>query len=356
MDYFLLRIKAIIPQPGENLTLELEDTDKPFPPYLAGQFLTLVFRWGEREVRRSYSLHSAPGSGEPLSITVKRVENGEISRWLHQKATVGDLLTVLPPQGIFTYKPEEGKKRKLFLFAAGVGITPLFAILKTALSQESDSEVVLIYSNRSPDTALFLPELEAWEQRYTHRLTVIRIFSNRQNLLKARLNRFYLEEIVREHLKGPGSDARFYTCGPVSYMDLCRITLLGLGFDPGQIKRETFFLPEDEADDDDETEKTVDTTTYPVRIYFLGRMHSLMIPYDRSILDVALQERIPLPYSCRSGMCSACMAYCVSGAVRMDYNEVLTDRDVAQGKILVCTAHPLGNDTVIRYDAPAADS
>ena len=70
---------------------------------------------------------------EPLSITVKRVENGEISRLLHHKTTVNDVLIAQEPQGLFSYLPDKNIQRDVFLFAAGVGITPLFSILKTAL-------------------------------------------------------------------------------------------------------------------------------------------------------------------------------------------------------------------------------
>ncbi len=349
METYLLQITAIIPQPGENITLELKAIGKPFPPYQTGQFLALVFKSGQREIRRSYSFNSCPDLDEPLSITIKRVENGEISRLLHHKTEVGDLLTALPPQGRFVYEPAPALQRTLFLFAAGVGITPLFSILKTALTTENLSRVVLVYSNRSPEDALFREALQQWENRFPGRLQIIWVFSNSKNLLKARLNQFYLEEIIGKHLQFRREDALFYTCGPVIYMDLCQITLLGLGFDPGQLKRETFVLPEDEEDEDDDTVKVVDTRAYQVTIHFQEQVYPLLIPYDKSILDVALEAQIPLPYSCRSGMCSTCITTCTEGNVRMDYNEILTDKELAEGKVLICTGHPATEGTVIRY-------
>ncbi|UZJ63770.1 iron-sulfur cluster-binding domain-containing protein [Sphingobacterium sp. KU25419] len=152
---------------------------------------------------------------------------------------------------------------------------------------------------------------------------------------------------MKNHLPTAHQDVLFYTCGPVIYMDLCRFTLLGMGFDESQIKRETFLLPENEEDDDDETEKEVDKTTYSIKLNFQGQSYHLDIPYNKSILDVGLENKIKLPYSCKSGMCSTCISNCSQGKVRMSYNEVLTDREVENGRILLCTGHPIEADTVI---------
>ncbi|HEX8608397.1 MAG TPA: FAD-binding oxidoreductase, partial [Pedobacter sp.] len=130
-----LRIDAMTYGPGETLVLTFGIIGGGRPSYLAGQFLTLQFRINNRELRRSYSLCSSPALDEPLSIAIKRVENGEISRFLHHKIAVGDVLEALEPNGLFTYAPVKEVKRTIFLFAAGVGITPIFSIIKTALGQ-----------------------------------------------------------------------------------------------------------------------------------------------------------------------------------------------------------------------------
>jgi ring-1,2-phenylacetyl-CoA epoxidase subunit PaaE len=347
---YQLRISKIIEQPGENCTFELEPVGEPYPSYTAGQFLPLIFHIGNQELRRSYSFNSSPDVNEPLSITVKRLENGEISRLLHHKTRVGDILTAQGPQGMFTYTPDPELERTVFLFGAGVGITPLFSILKTALVKERKSKLVLIYSNRSADSAVFHDELMSWQSRYPERLKIVWIYSNSQNPITARLNTIYIRQLVDQHLQFEKSRALFYSCGPVIYMDLCRISLLGMGFSLSQIKRETFVLPEDESDDDDTSEKKPkDTHTYSVVLKFQGKTHELDIPYPKRILDVALEHGINLPYSCHAGMCSTCIATCTRGDVRMDYNEVLTDEELSQGRVLVCTGHPTENGTTIEW-------
>ncbi|MET3113752.1 ring-1,2-phenylacetyl-CoA epoxidase subunit PaaE [Pedobacter sp. CG_S7] len=343
-----LKIITHSQEAAENVVIKLVSTDGRKFTYLPGQFLVLNFNINGKEIRRSYSICSSPDLDEPLAIAVKLVENGEITKFLHHKVAVGDVLYALKPNGIFTYLPEKEVKRTVFLFAAGIGITPIFSILKSALVKENHSKLVLVYSNKSAANTLFYQELKEWQDKYPERLKIIFLFSESKFLLTARLNNVRIEQIVKNNLSFKREDALFYTCGPINYMVLCRITLRALGFQQEQIKRETYFIPEDEADDDDMTEKKIkDTNTYTVIIDYQQKKYHLEVPYFKRILDVALENNINLPYSCGAGMCSTCTSTCVEGGVRMDYNEVLTDEDLAKGRVLICTGHPTANNTHI---------
>ncbi|MES2778549.1 MAG: ferredoxin--NADP reductase [Bacteroidota bacterium] len=348
MKKIYLHISNIIEQPNDVVTFEFT-SDIPFS-YTPGQFVSLEFTVNNKTLRRSYSLHSSPFVNEPLSISVKRVENGEISRKLQDLYKVGDKIEAYDPMGLFTYEVDSHLKRHLFLIGAGSGITPLFSILKSALIAEPQSKITLIYSNRSINTTLFYAELEALQQQYPEQLTIVYLWSNGKNLAMARLNRELLERMVTQHMSVPREDCLFYTCGPTDYMLMCRITLLTMGFTQEQLKKETFVLPEDEADDDDGTlhqEQNIDKSTYTVELEFEGTKHTIEIPYPMSILDAALQQHLDIPYSCKAGMCGSCSATCTDGSVNMRYNEVLTDRDVERGKILLCTSRPIGNGVKI---------
>jgi ring-1,2-phenylacetyl-CoA epoxidase subunit PaaE len=349
MSHQKLKVVAVEKQVAEVLTIRFETLDGETLSYKAGQFLTLIFKVNGRELRRSYSLYSSPAIDEPLSIAVKLVENGEISRFIHHQLAVNDLVEIASPYGLFSYEPQ-AKQRTIFLFGAGVGITPLLSILKTALIQETESKIVLVYSSRSAADTLFIAEIANWELRYPTRLKVIHLFSNSKNLLRARLNGWLINQLVKENLEYDPNGALFYICGPVDYMDVCKITLLGAGFKPDQVKRETFVLPEDEVDEDDSTEKVKDTNTYSVKLLFRGNVHHLTVPYPKRILEVALANHINLPYSCSGGVCSTCTATCIAGGVRMDYNEVLTPDEIENGRVLVCTGHPTANGTTITWD------
>lgn len=348
MSTLQLRIKEISTQPGDNVLITLEPVSGLIPSYLSGQFLTVLFQVNDKEIRRSYSICSSPLLNEPLRIAVKLVENGEISTYLHHKTRVGDIFTALPPNGIFTYSPLQEIKRTVFLFAAGVGITPVFAILKTALFTEKHSKVVLIYSNRSQSSTLFYEELNVLQLQFPERFKLIFLFSDSKQLQKARLNSFLIRDLLHANLQYHQSDALCFTCGPIDYMVSCRIWLLAAGFRMDQIKRETYFIPDDEGDDDDAGEKEIkDKNTYNVILEFKKEIYQLEVPYDKRILQVALEHEIDVPYSCRAGICSSCVATCTHGGVRMDYNEILTDQEIEQGRVLICTAHPTVNNTKI---------
>ena len=348
MDLIKLRVQHLEYSQGETMLLKFETLDGQRPLYKAGQFLTLVFNINGREIRRSYSLCSSPDVDEPLAIAIKRVDNGEISRFLHHKTRLGDVLEALPPNGLFTYEPQENLHRTVFLFAAGVGITPVFSIVKTALLAERNSRIILVYSSRSVEETLFYDELNKLQEAHLDRFKIVYVSSQAKNLLMARLNVFLIEKLVKEYMQFDTQDALFYTCGPIDYMVTCRITLLQMGFDIAQIRRETFVLPEDEVDEDDMTEREVkDKNTYEVVLKLRGQEHRVAVPYDKTILQVGLEHKIDIPYSCRAGICSTCTATCVEGGVRMDYNEILMDNEIEAGRVLVCTGHPTADGTTI---------
>lgn len=343
------KVSNIIRQPNNNISIQFEDLSGAYPIYKSGQFLTLSFLFDNREVRRSYSFSSSPYANEPIEITVKRVENGEISRLLHHKLKVNDVINVLEPQGLFVYEPQVVKSTNtIFLFAAGVGITPLFSILKTVLLTDNTTKVVLVYSNNSKENTLFYDELLSWKAKYSERLFIEFIWSNSKNLMKARLNRDYLISIVKSNLLTDINE--FYTCGPLFYMDLVRFTLLGMGILDEHIHKETFHFPEEEDDDDEHEEEEVDSKVYNVLLNYNGSAYSLKVHGYETILEVGLKHNLKLPYSCKSGMCSTCISQVKHGSVKMDYNEVLTDNEVLNGKCLLCVSHPVEDNLVIDVD------
>jgi ring-1,2-phenylacetyl-CoA epoxidase subunit PaaE len=333
-------------QPNNIVTFELKANARiQFKP---GQFISIELIINGKPVRRSYSLLNSPFTNEHLSISVKRVDNGAVSRVLHDNYTIGNTLRAYEPTGLFTYEYNITTPRDIFLIGAGSGITPLLSILKSALLKEPQSNIVLIYSNRTPESTLFYEEIKALEQQYPTQLKCVFLYSNNKDLSFARLNRELLEKLVAQYLQYNKQDALVYNCGPADYMLMCRIVLTGLGFTTDQLKKETFVLPEDEADDDDGTvAEEPDTNTYAVELAFEGKQYHLDVPYPKTILDVGLEQNIDLPYSCKSGMCGTCAALCTNGSVSMRYNEILTDKEIAQGRFLLCTSRPNENNIVV---------
>jgi ferredoxin-NADP reductase len=188
-------------------------------PYRAGQFLTFVFDHHGEEIRRSYSLSSSPDD-DRLAITVKRISNGEISRFLLSKVKVGDMLTAIEPAGVFTPGNYEAAK-DLVYFAAGSGITPLLSHIKYILNRKGQSKLHLLYSNRDKQSILFHNELTELEHKYPDRLNITYLLSSDAN----RLNNYKVEQLVKQQLQYSGTLAEFYLCGPFPYMRMISLTL-----------------------------------------------------------------------------------------------------------------------------------
>ena len=336
------RITSVRDETPQAKTYELERLGSPEPAYKPGQFLTFIIRTGQQELRRSYSILTLPG--EPLQITVKKVDNGAISRYIIQHWKEGTEVTSLLPSGRFSISPQQEKQRDVFCFAAGSGIVPILPQIRFLLKEEPQSTIHLIYSNHSELHALFMSEIEDLSARHTNfRLKLL--FSDPQRRLKdqGHLSNLFLESYVRQELSHSKEDAVFLVCGPFTYMRMIQIMLGFMHFRKDQVLKENY-IPEVMRSG------TVHHPVFPetnVLITGHGARHSIKVPSGKDILSSALEQGLPLPYSCRGGVCGNCALLCRSGRVQMSINEVLTDEDMKQGWVLTCTGFPAEENTVL---------
>ncbi|GGM79589.1 phenylacetic acid degradation protein [Dyadobacter beijingensis] len=340
-----LKLREIVRETDDAKTFIFETADGSALPYKAGQFLTFLIEIHGHEVRRSYSMSSAPGVDEYPAITVKRVPNGEISRFWIDTVQPGQTFRVLAPSGRFTLEKEDTGPRDIVLIGAGSGITPLFSLLKQTLTQENESRVTLIYASRNIRNTLFWQHITQWQERFPERLRVIHIHSQPTddwNGIRGRINNTRLEQLVNQSIVYNPQDARFFICGPFDLMRSTEITLHFMGFRSAQIRKENFVIT---------SPPPPPPVSYPHRIalHFRGAIYDLLVPAHSTVLDAALAEGIQLPYSCKGGRCSSCAAVCTHGHVHMSVNEVLTDRDLAAGWILTCSSYVDSEDVVVEF-------
>lgn len=348
-DILNLRVKEVIPETKDALTLVLENANGEPVAYEAGQFLTLIIDAGGKELRRSYSLSSSPEADANPAITVKRVQNGEISRYLFSTISKGSVLRSLPPAGRFTVRPSPKFPRDIFLLAAGSGIVPLFSILKTVLKKEPEARVHLICSNHNAESVIFRKPLVELQDIYKGRFNCVHVLSDLSSrmpgVIHGHLNNIMLEELLNEYLQYDKEHAAFYICGPFAYMRMITITLPLLDFSREQIHREVFL-----------TEINESVSGIPggniasdVTILAGGKEYLIHIPAGKTILKAAAENGIKLPYSCEAGICSTCSAQCTRGKVEMSVNEVLTAKDINDGLILTCTGYPVTGAVQIKF-------
>jgi ring-1,2-phenylacetyl-CoA epoxidase subunit PaaE len=312
--------------------------------YKAGQYLTFVRRTALEEIRRSYSITSAPLLNEALTIGIKRIENGIFSRELIDHAKPGDDLLTIGAGGFFTLPDDLSNIQQLFFLAAGSGITPIYSLLKTVLHFHPQVQVALVYSNRSPKQTVFLSELNELKQAFAQRFHLQFLFGNSPDLSTARLNRELLVQLANAHSVAEWSQTLFYLCGPEAYMRMCTYTLQEEKVPKENIRRENFVIQNKAIPKNDPPDKE----THLVSIQYGNENYQFEVHYPDSILQTAKKQNIALPYSCETGRCGNCAALCIKGKVWLSYNEVLTEKDLQSGLTLTCTGHPVGSDVVLK--------
>ena len=311
--------------------------------YYAGQFLTFSDYASGREFRRSYSLSSAPGVDEFAAITVKRIANGMFSRRLIDRAAAGDTLrTIGDATGIFTFPDDISGVKAAWFFAAGIGITSVFSIIKWALRNRPSLMIVLVYSNRSPEETIFYEALLQLQRDFTGQLSICWLWSNTRDLQQARLSRVSFAYLLAHYLTQPVTSVRCYTCGPRDYMWMVQLLLREAGVPAAAIRREVFSFEEKIPH-----AMPPDIEAHRIRAKIGGKEYAFTTQYPDTILSSAKKAGIPLPYSCNAGQCGSCTAICTKGKVWASYNAVLTANDIASGRVLTCTGYAIGGDVVI---------
>jgi ferredoxin-NADP reductase len=182
---------------------------------------------------RQYSIASAPG--EPVAITVERLEDGEVSPYLTQELRRGDLLELRGPiGGYFVWGPEDGGP--LFLAAGGSGIVPLRAILRHRRMKDSDAPARLLYSSRSDKDVIYRAELE----EHVDGVEVVHTFTREQPPGWRGHNRRVDAELLAEVAWPTGERPLAFVCGPTSFVETVARGLVDLGYDPARVKTERF--------------------------------------------------------------------------------------------------------------------
>lgn len=346
--YHELLVKNIIQETKDAISIVFEQPVAKLH-YKSGQFLTLIVPIQGKEVRRAYSLCSSPFIDADLAVSVKRVEKGLMSNWLPDNLKVGAKVKVMEPMGQFTTEFAKDKKRHLVMFAGGSGITPMMSIIKSLLTQEPDSICSLIYCNRDIDSIIFKTQFEQLQTQYEGRLHVIHILDNAPmnwQGLSGLLNKEMLVKLF-ERIPDWGLDKTTYLmCGPEGMMKNVDNLLVEHQIPKEKIFKESFVagvLDKPKKEDEKETEKK----TRDVVIRYDGNEHTIAVPHNKTILETALDQGIDLPYSCQSGLCTACRGKALSGQVKLDEEEGLSKSERAEGYVLTCVGHPMTDDVVI---------
>lgn len=348
-----LTIKDVRRETEDTVSIEFEIPDNLVSEfqYESGQYLTLKADINGEEVRRSYSLCSAPHENE-WRVAVKQVPEGKFSTYANNKLTAGMQLDVMTPTGNFKLSTNPGNSKSYVLFAAGSGITPILSIAKSALKNEPNSDVTLIYGNRGFSTIIFREEIEALKNEYMDRLRVLHVLSRESignDLQKGRIDRGKASEVYRSFIKTDNIDA-VYVCGPEEMIMSVKESSIDHGVAEDKIHFELFTSPTANQ------AKIAMPTNSPkiesnVTIILDGDELDINLESTgQNILDAAQEAGADLPFACKGGVCCTCKAKILEGSASMDVNYALEPDEVEAGFILTCQSHPTSDKLVISFD------
>lgn len=375
-------VRRVVPVTHDVVSVVLEPTLPGGVAFTPGQYLTLALEIDGRLVERCYTIASPPTRPHLLTLTVKRVPDGEVSTYLHERLRPGDRLTARGPLGGFSVA--EHPARRYLLLSAGSGVTPTLATLRTMadLSELAgsggDLDVVVVHSARTPDDLVDRAEVEALAATYdglrVHWVCEADgapersgLWSGPRGRLTADLLRAFAPDVA---------DREVFTCGPPGYMAAVRDLLVEVGADPAHCHEESFVLgtagaPNDAnspsgtnapsgatassdaaVDERDvaghllEPADEVPPAAVAASVTFARSGCEVACPAGTTVLAAAEQAGVRLPSSCAEGMCGTCKSTLLSGRVDMKHAGGIRPREIAQDKFLPCCSTPDGDIVV----------
>jgi ferredoxin-NADP reductase/MOSC domain-containing protein YiiM/ferredoxin len=338
-----LTVTAITHESESAISIRLEDpTGTPLPAARPGQYLTVRVQPDEqqRALLRNYSLSGPPGA-DYYRITVKRERDGVVSGYLHTRLAVGDQLDIAAPRGTFILDETQAP---LLLISAGIGATPVLAMLQALAQASSDREIWCLYGARDSREHPFAVEardlLAALPNARAH------VYYSRPgpNDLEGRDfdSAGRLTAPLLAQLRPP-SDAEVYMCGPTAFMDDISAGLAALGFDASRIHTEVFgpaaaVTPGIAATPPRAPHPPAGQPGSGPTIAFARS--DLTIPWSTdygTLLELAESCDVPVRWSCRTGVCQTCETTLIAGDV--DYSPDPVEPPT-QGSVFICCSQP----------------
>jgi ferredoxin-NADP reductase/MOSC domain-containing protein YiiM len=338
-----LAVTAVEHESDSVISVRFEDPDgKSLPAARPGQYLTLRIQpsGAARSLLRNYSLSEPPDAGY-YRIAVKREQEGAASGYLHSRLAVGDQLDVAAPRGTFILDESEDP---VLLISAGIGVTPVLAMLGALAEQHSPREIWWLQGARSGRERSFAAETRSLLAACPN--TCIRVcysqpgaddVEGRDFDEAGRLTPSLLLELE------PPRNAQAYICGPTAFMNEVSAALASIGLDASRIHTEPF---------GPERGVTPGIAATPTRaphppsgpsgdgptIQFARS--DLSVPWNKdfgSLLELAEACDVPVRWSCRTGVCHTCETIVIAGDLDYSPDPVEPPPD---GSALICCSRP----------------
>lgn len=338
-----LRVSGMNHESSSVLSLVLNAADgKPLSPALPGQYVVLRMRVKPNApaVLRNYSLSDLP-STDHYRVSVKLEEHGVGSSYLHHDLRLGDVLDVSAPRGTFTLGRGDGP---VVLLSAGVGATPVLAMLHALAAEPSKREVWWLYGARNRAEHPFFEESRRLIKTLEHGRSYI-CYSRPGE--KDRLGSDFdapgrIDSAGLEQLGVP-READYYLCGPAPFLRDLKVDLLALGVSSAGVHEEIFgaegsLTPGIIGPTSAKPHQPAGAPGTGPRVSFVrSGIDANWDPKYQSVLEFAEACNVPARWSCRTGVCHTCETAMISGNV--SYNPEALQAP-ADGSVLICCCRP----------------
>ena len=348
-QHYFWKTACIIRETAQAVTIIFATQGDPFS-FKAGQFINLTLSVNGERISRSYSLSSAPEHDEHPAITVKAVAGGIMSNYILSHAEEIMEWEIDGPHGLFHVTTEAESGEWVVLIGGGSGVTPLYSMLKYLLLS-TKVNILLINSNKTTADVIFGKALMHIRQAYPQRFHLINVFTREisandsfgENSLQGRLSRNRLKKIIKQSAGEAYRDAQYFICGPNGLMQLAVESLQSAGIEQAQIFTETFHpINEEKAE--------LPIMMQEVLLHHYEQTNLLQIEPGKTILEVALDDHVPVQYSCKNGTCGICIGKLLQGNVYMRQNYALQAEQVSKGYILLCQSYPLDSTVTVEVN------
>jgi len=342
-----LKVKEIKRETEDSVSIVLDvpESLRSNFSYASGQYITIKSLISGEDIRRAYSLCSAPFEVD-FRIGVKKVMNGKMSTYLNDVLKEGDSIEVMSPAGNFTV--EDGVNNAVG-FAAGSGITPILSMIKSVLNE--GKRFTLFYGNQTTLKTIFKKELDGLEQEYPENFKLHYLYTKENTsspLYEGRIDKEKTIALLQEDSELLNVDG-FYICGPEELIMNASDALKELGVDSNKVHFELFTAPSVSGDNN----KVVSDFTGESQVTVIMDGDEFEFPLRADgdfILDASMENGADAPFSCKGAVCCTCKAQVLEGKATMDMNYSLSDEEVEEGFILTCQARPASEKLVVDYD------
>ena len=361
IHFHKLTVKEVRPETPDciSVVFDVPDELKESFKFNQGQSLTMRTTLNGEEVRRTYSICSAPQDNE-WRVAIKKVDGGVFSSYANQKLKTGDIIEVMQPVGKFYTQLDPSQKKNYLAFASGSGITPVISIIKTTLHTEPLSQFTLVFGNRNKTSIIFKEDLEALKDKYLERFRIFYILSREVTDIPLNTGRINVNKLVElNKVIDYNKIDEFFICGPEEMIFSVKEYLEQKDVDRRKIHFELFSTPGEKLAMSNRQysmsnrQSAIDNEVKSkVSVKLDGIMFDFDLGYNsQSILEAGLQQGADLPFACKGGVCTSCKARLLEGKVIMDVHWGLEPDEIEQGFILTCQSHPVTERVVVDFDA-----